>query len=532
MNTVVKYLRLSNEDIEKAKDRESESIRNQRKLLNDYLDEHSEFRDWERMELCDDGWSGTNFDRPGMQELLQLVKKGHVQCIVVKDFSRFGRDYLTTGNYITKVFPFMGVRFISLGDGYDSADPSSLDDLSLSFSTIIYDLYSKELSAKVKTAKERLAQEGRLPVAPFAPFGYRKDPEQPTHLLIDRAAAETVRMIFDRICAGQSTQEVARQLNCDGVLTPLQYKRSKGCSWRPWTCVAEENFWTRAAVLQIIHNECYLGRAVYGKRRRKIVGDTHTVKVPRSDWTVADNIHEAIVSEEQFYEAQRKVKAKREGKNVRPYKPLAGKVYCSCCGHAMRRNRNCYFCVTPNVVETYQCPKERIREEEILAAVLSAIHSYARLAIDLDEILSQRKEGSISDSKRRQRDLMVLQSRRGQTERLLQEIYEDFVEGGMSKERYLAQKAEISERLSQILDETEKLQGDLQRGEGEKEQDIIEKYKSYFALDTLADEHIRELLDRVTVYPDKVLQVRLNFSDELETIAEQIKGNPAHYKGT
>ena len=156
MNTVAKYLRISSEDLMKTEETESVSIVNQRHLLDHYLDTHSEFEGWNRIELCDDGWTGTNLERPGMKELLELVKKGRIQCIIVKDFSRFGRNYLTVGDYISRVFPFMGVRFISLGDCYDSSRPSDIDSLSVSFSTIIYDLYSKELSGKVKSAETGL----------------------------------------------------------------------------------------------------------------------------------------------------------------------------------------------------------------------------------------------------------------------------------------------------------------------------------------------------------------------------------------
>ena len=153
MSTVAKYLRISNEDLDKDRNSDSESISNQRHLLDDYLDNHNEFDGWDRIELCDDGWSGTNFERPGVQELLELVRKGKVQCIIVKDFSRFGRNYLVAGDYISRVFPFMGVRFISLGDGYDSNRPEDIDSLSVSFSTIIYDLYSKDLSQKIRISR-------------------------------------------------------------------------------------------------------------------------------------------------------------------------------------------------------------------------------------------------------------------------------------------------------------------------------------------------------------------------------------------
>ena len=172
---VVMYLRLSSEDKdmqEKGKS-ESNSILHQRWMLTDFVHNHPELCNAELDELCDDGWSGRNFERPGMVELLEQVRRGTVQCIVVKDFSRFGRDYLTVGNYISRVFPFMGVRFISVNDGFDSSRPGDIDSLDTSFKTLIYDLYSRELSQKVKAAKKQRAEQG-LFLGPFAPYGYVK----------------------------------------------------------------------------------------------------------------------------------------------------------------------------------------------------------------------------------------------------------------------------------------------------------------------------------------------------------------------
>lgn len=528
MNTVARYLRLSNEDGEKMSGAESESIRNQRDLINNYLDRHDEFQGWDRIELCDDGWSGTNFARPGMQKLLELVKQGRVQCIIVKDFSRFGRDYLTVGDYVTRVFPFMGVRFISLGDGYDSADPDSLDDLSVSFSTIIYDLYSKELSGKTRMAKDRLAREGAF-FAPAAPFGYRKDPEQKNHLVIDQDAAETVRTIFERICAGERTVEVARQMNRDGVLTPMQYKRSSGSRWLPWPCVSEDNFWTGDAVTRIIRDQRYLGHTIYGKRRRAVIGDTHTVKVSQDDWIMVKHTHEAIVSEKQFSEAQSMLRAYRERKETKPQTLLARKVYCACCGHAMvRGKKGFYSCETSKVSDRYACSEERVPEEVILDAVLSAVHTYARLAVDLDRLLLQQWEQVQQERKQRERKVMVLRSKKEQSERCLLDMYESFIEGSISKENYIARKTALSQQLSRFSDEIKALESAQVWREDDKTHYAIETYKSYTELDTLAAGHIRELLERVTVYPNKILQVRLNFTDELETVAEQFKGQMAN----
>ena len=527
MNTVAKYLRISSEDLTKTAETESVSIVNQRHLLDHYLDTHSEFEGWDRIELCDDGWTGTNFERPGMKELLELVKKGCVQCIIVKDFSRFGRNYLTVGDYISRVFPFMGVRFISLGDCYDSSRPSDIDSLSVSFSTIIYDLYSKELSGKVKSARDRLAENGDF-LAPAAPFGYAKDPDNAKHLIVDPEAAETVRTIFNMVCDGQSITEIARRLNREGALTPMQYKRSIGCKWLPWPCISEDNFWTAGNVTKIVRDARYTGCTIYGKRRRDIVGSTHTVKASRDKWIVAEDMHEAIISRKQFDEAQSKLREFREGPVTTATAPLARKVYCGCCSRAMKRSNTkarYYSCETPRFTDEYECSDEHIPEEDIMDAILTTLRAYARLAVDLDQILLQQQEQTRLDRKQLQRKLMVLQSKKEQTERRLQDMYEVFFEGSIGKDEYVSRKQALSGQLTQIAEEIDALDAALSTEQDSKASSIISKYKSYAGIDDLAEANLRELLDRVTIYPDGVLRVRLNFCDELESIAESLKSS-------
>ena len=521
MNTVAKYLRISNEDISKAEDAESFSIVNQRHLLDSYLDEHSEFDGWNRIEMCDDGWSGTNFERPGIKELLDLVKKGRVQCIIVKDLSRFGRNYLTVGDYISRVFPFMGVRFISLGDGYDSSRPSDVDSLSVTFSTIIYDLYSKELSEKVRLGRDRQAAKGDF-FAPAAPYGYIKDPDDHKHLLVDPEASEIVKMIFDSICSGSSATEVARRLNKDAVLTPMQHKRRSGCKWLPWPCITEDNFWHGGMVTKIIRDERYTGCNIYGKRRRDIVGSQHTVKEPRDKWIIVRDTHEAIISEEQFRAAQRMIRVFRVGAPTNAKKPLARKVYCGCCGRAMRyiRARESYYdCETYRYTEEYECSGEHFPESDILEATLMTIRTYARLAVNIDQLLQQKQAQSKADRKQLQRRLMVLQSKKDQIERRLQEMYEMFVEGNIEKSEYISRKQNLSDQLTQISEDIDALETTLSEPQTSETSEILSRYKSYAEIDELTESNIRDLLDRVTLYPNGVIHIRLNFSDELEEIA-------------
>ena len=247
--TVAKYLRISNEDQDKGQpDKlESNSIANQRNLLTDYICQMPELQGAEVIEFCDDGWSGKNFERPAIKKLLEQVRQGKIQCIIVKDLSRFGRDYLTVGNYLSRVFPFLGVRFIAVNDGFDSACTTDIDSLETSFKTLLYDLYSRDLSRKVKSAKRFQAERGDF-LSPFAPYGYVKNPDNHKQLSIDTNAAQVVHRIFEMAAEGYGTIQIAKILNEEQIPTPMQYKRTSNCSRTFWNCVREDNFWERISM--------------------------------------------------------------------------------------------------------------------------------------------------------------------------------------------------------------------------------------------------------------------------------------------
>lgn len=240
--TIAMYLRLSSEDgdLRDSRKAESESISNQRALLQNFIRNHAEFAGTEIREFCDDGWSGKNFERPGFVQLMEEVKAGGVQCVVVKDLSRFGRDYLIVGNYISRVFPFLGVRFIAVNDSFDSTRQSDIDSLDTSFKTLIYDLYSRELSGKVRSAK-RQRGEGTISQS-LCSLRLCERPQKQNLLRVDPEAAETVRRIFKLRAEKQSEREIAAILNFEDVPSPMRYKRAAGCSRTYWPCVHEENF--------------------------------------------------------------------------------------------------------------------------------------------------------------------------------------------------------------------------------------------------------------------------------------------------
>ncbi len=313
--TIAIYLRVSDEDkdMERAAKRESDSIANQRNLLRGFLRGVPEAGKADILEFCDDGCSGKNFDRPSVRALLKRAEQGEIYCIVVKDFSRFGRDYLTVGNYIFRIFPFWGVRFISVNDGFDSAARRESDSLTVSFKTLLNDFYSQDLSRKVRSAQYFRAEKGEF-LSSFAPFGYKKDAGNKNRLIPDEAAAEIVRRIFYMAAEGNGTAEIARRLNGEGIPTPMQYKKAAGCTRKTWGRSGDVNFWTPQGVLKILRDERYTGKNIYGKRRQIQVGGGGARAVDRENWIVAEDTHEGLVTEEEFDRAQEKIRRRERKK--------------------------------------------------------------------------------------------------------------------------------------------------------------------------------------------------------------------------
>ena len=515
--TIAKYLRISGEDrdLKQAGKTESDSIANQRNLLDSFITQHDDFAQAEVVEFCDDGWSGKNFERPGVRAMLEQVKRGKIQCIVVKDLSRFGRDYLTVGNYISKIFPFMGVRFIAVNDGLDSARPGDVDSLDTSFKALLYDLYSRDLSRKVRSAKRFRAQRGDF-VAPFAPYGYKKSPENHNQLIIDPPAAEVVRRIFNLIAEGNSAVMVARMMNDEAVLTPMLYKRAAGCSRTRWPSVQENNFWTDAIVTTIIRDERYIGTNTYGRRVRDIVGSTHTVKVSREDWVAVSNAHEPIVTREEFDRAQAAMRDFKEHQlAAKPY-PLAGKIRCGLCGHSLSRSpgkERFFFCKTAAFLGSSNCVEVHIPEGDVLTEILKSLHIQAEIALDREKMLSEQRKAAQHQVKSTLKRLSALREAQSLRNRQIRELYEAFALGEVGKEEYLARKAALGAQNESCSAQIADLQAALDAKDETAGDSFVANFQQFYAADKVSDETIKELLKEVIVYPHGRLEVVWKYQD-------------------
>lgn len=359
------YMRLSKEDT--CLQQESNSIYYQRAMLKEYVSKH--FKEYQLLEFVDDGYSGLHFNRPSVTKLLEYVRIKLVDCIVVKDFSRFSRDYIELGSYIEQIFPFMGVRFISVNDHYDSEQTQGgIGNIDILFKFLLYDLYSKDLSVKVKTALNTRKEKGNY-ISANSPFGYEKGKQNRHMLFIKEDEAFVVRRIFDMTLNGYTCVQIAKQFNKEGIKTPRQFKMKTNK-------IAGEVFeWHSSTIYHILKNEIYIGDIVYGKYYKKEVGGKNYLK-PRSEWKIYHNHHEPIVTRQVFEKVQKNTK------NAKTYKvnkkhPLTGKLLCNCGKKLqLKKGANDYFRCPYLYVTTHSDCIRKISVKLLEEYVLSKVYKH------------------------------------------------------------------------------------------------------------------------------------------------------------
>lgn len=375
MNRIAIYLRLSEEDYNK-KD-ESVSILNQRDYIRSYIENENSLKDSEIEEYIDDGYSATNTNRPSFLRLVDDIKGGKIGTIIVKDMSRFSRDYILIGDYLSNILPFLKIRFIAINDNYDSLKEQGNGlDTDVQFKTLYYDLFSKELSEKVRSSVKQIKSQGKN-TNWAAPFGYIKDPKDKYHIIIDDKTAFIVKEAFDLLLKGYSCIQVSNIFNKKGYITRSERKEELKLSNYSRNLITgskvKKRVWTSACISQITRNELYTGDYVYNKYKETRIGRRKKILLPEEEWKVIHNTHEAIISREVFDKVKR-IKEKRnfgEYTGKKNWSIFSDKIFCKECGRRMcfrsdsRQKKNsdkeykyniyfCYFCKaekTPNNIK-------------------------------------------------------------------------------------------------------------------------------------------------------------------------------------
>lgn len=507
------YLRLSKEDGDKI---ESDSIGNQRDLINNFLLDKADIQ--VVSERVDDGYSGATFDRPSLKQMLADVEYGVIDCIIVKDLSRFGRNFVEVGRYVDQVFPRLGVRLISINDNFDNVNGrTSSDNVLLPFLNLINDAFCRDISIKVRSQLEVKRKKGDF-IGSFAVYGYLKDPLDRHKLVIDDYAANVVRDIFKWKIGGQSQQRIANKLNEMGILSPMEYKRFCGMDYRTGFGVNSQGKWSAVAVGRILKDECYIGTLVQGKRTTPNHKVKKVIYKASEEWVRVENSHEPIITCEDFETVNHLLK---QDTRVAPKREtvytFSGLLFCGDCKQGMVRNSSCkngktYYAYICGMNRTKKkCSSHRISEPYINEGVLLALKQHIANIVQVDKVLTyletlpyQQKEVQKFD-----KQIIAKQEEIERYNRLKTSLYESMVDGILVKAEYLEMKTVYDRKkqdakaaLLKLKDETEKL---LQNHTEENE--WIEKFKIYQNIDSIDRRIAVNLIDKIYVYEDKRIEI-------------------------
>ena len=513
------YLRLSRDDGDKE---ESNSITGQRELLRDYISQRPELREF--AVRVDDGFSGSTFERPNFQKMIEDVKAGRTDCIIVKDLSRFGRNYLDAGEYIEKIFPFLGVRFIAVNDHYDSlGDKKASDDLIIPFKNLINEAYCRDISVKIRSQLEIKRKNGQF-LGSFATFGYLKDEQNKNKLAVDEYAADIVRDIFKWKLEGVSPQDIADTLNKLGILSPMEYKRSLGMKFTTSFKTNTKALWSAGTVIRILKNPIYTGVLVQGKETTPSYKVHKRITKDESEWIVIEDSHEAIITKIDFNSVQKILKLDtRRSPDDEAVQLFSGMVFCGDCGASMVRKtvpaggRKYIYYVCSAHKQDKSCSPHRMRDTVLEGIVLDSLKQHIREVVDMSELIEITDTAPLrtAQAQKVQRQLDKKHEEYEKLQKLLMSLYENLTDGIIDREEY----ARLKQSFAIRADETEKQMDalresltDIQNNGTENAwTDEFIKRQGLTALDRAV---VVALIDKILIHSDDVVEIIYRWQDE------------------
>ncbi len=530
------YVRLSREDGAvpdaggnpcRSAGRESNSVTGQKELIRDYLGGHPELVECDMK--VDDGYSGLSFERPAFREMMDAVKEGNINCIIVKDLSRFGRNYLEAGEYIERIFPFLGVRFIAINDHYDSLyKKTESDALLIPFKNLINEAYCRDISVKIRTQLAVRRRRGDF-TGSFAVYGYLKDPQNRHHLVKDEFAAGVVRDLFRWKLEGMSAGDIADRLNREGVSSPLDYKKSQGLRFFTPFGGCGRSLWNATTVLRILKNPVYTGVLEQGKSTAVCLKVKRRVAKPRSGWDIVEGTHEALVGRDEFTAVQRVLARDiRTGLGNPVADRLSGMVYCGECGAAMVRKtvpsgkKKYIYYVCAAHKNKKSCSAHSVRDSVLEEIVLKSVQK------QMESVIGAERLAELSDAvftpddsagKLRER----LDRKNGEIsrfQRLLDSLYENLEDGIISREEYTGLKKKYGLLLAQAKEQAGELclEKECAPAGGTGSRAGNRKYQKLTEPDRAA---VVILLERILVYRDRRVEIICDWKDQMPAAADK-----------
>ena len=513
------YLRLSRDDGDKE---ESGSITGQRELLRDYISQHPELREYAIR--IDDGFSGSTFERPGFQKMIEDVKAGRTDCIVVKDLSRFGRNYLDAGEYIEKIFPFLGVRFIAVNDNYDSlGEKKSSDDLIIPFKNLINEAYCRDISMKIRSQLEIKRKNGQF-LGSFAAFGYLKDEQDKNKLVVDQYAADIVRDIFKWKLEGISPQDIADALNKLGILSPMEYKRSLGMKYTTSFKTSAKAVWSAGTVTRILKNPIYTGILIQGKETTPSYKVHKRIAKDKSEWTVIEDSHEAIISEIDFDSVQKVLKCDtRRSPDDKAVGLFSGMLFCGDCGASMVRKtvpageKKYVYYVCSAHKQDKSCSPHRMRDTALEEIVLDSLRQHIREVVNMSELMNITDTAPLrtAQAQKVQRQLDKKREEYEKLQKLLMSLYENLTDGVIDRDEYARLKASFTARADEAEKQMDALRESLNDIQSHGTENVwINEFIKRQELASLDRAVVVALIDKILIHSNNVVEIIYRWQDE------------------
>lgn len=513
MLRVAEYLRLSRKDGDKA---ESDSIGNQRDMLDAYIERHKEFELYDR--YIDDDYTGTNFNRPGFIRMMNDIEDGNIDVVLVKDLSRFGRDYVDTGRYLQKVFPRLGIRFIAINDHIDSGKQAY--DMLMPIKNIFNEQYARDISGKILSSVKSRQEAGKF-VGAFACYGYFKDPNDNTKLVVDPYAASVVRRVFDLFISGVGKMSIARALNAEKVLCPSEYKKSLGMNYTNGNKIGKTNYWTYSTIQSILTNEMYAGTMVQNKASQSRYNARGGRMVnAKNEWIKVHGTHEPIISRETWSVSQdllkRRTRQLNFQENVSVY---AGFLKCADCGRAMSKvisnGRERYLCGTYKRYGKEYCSSHRIFADDLNAIVLSSLNEkISKIQNLLGVVEEAEREAELKMSSEKepiQMQVDKLKLRLAKISKAKRELYEDYKSKLLTKEEFVEYKAEYQSQEEQLEKQIETLESPSPQTQILQKYPLIKKFKDTKQLSEINRTVLESMIQEIIIHENNKIQIVYKF---------------------
>lgn len=518
---MAEYIRLSREDGDKA---ESDSIGNQRKLITDYLKDKADFVLYDI--YIDDGFTGTNFNRPSFQRMLADIETGHVNCVIVKDLSRFGRDYIDTGRYLERFFPDRGVRFISITDNIDSMRQAY--DMLLPIKNIFNEQYARDISQKVHASMKTKQKAGEF-IGAFASYGYRKSPVDKNKLVVDEYAAGVVRRIFRLYIEGYGKIRIAAMLNEEGIVCPSEYKKLNGDNYRNSNRLESTSYWTYSTINRILQNEMYIGNMVQNRKSQRMRGKPKVQD--RKDWIVVKGTHEAVIDEETWNKAQDLLRRRTRNLDLNSDVSLfAGFLKCGDCGRSLVKKVGTtghggravnYYCGTYIRSGRQYCTPHPVPHSVLERVILEDLKAIMQNVGNMREAVEQSQAAGATIRRRSGKERNRLNVELERIRKLKKSVYEDYRSELITKEEFVTYRQDYLKKEELLQRQIESIAGQQEKAEADIfEKPWIKRLLELGTVDKLDRNIVVEMIHEIKVYENHTIRVVYNFSNELEAIFE------------